>query len=44
MRLGEGEEIASVTVIEPRDPAATAQAEGVQEAEIGADGAAPAPE
>jgi DNA gyrase subunit A len=44
MRLGEGEEIASVTVIEPRDPAATAQAEGVQETEIGADGAAPAPE
>ncbi len=41
MRLGEDEEIASVTVMEPRDPAAEAQAEGVQEAEIGADGATP---
>ena len=41
MRLGEDEEIASVTIIEPRDPAAEAQAEGVEEAEIGAEGAEP---
>ncbi len=41
MRLGDGEEIGSVTIMEPRDPAAEAQAEGVQEAEIGAEGAEP---
>jgi DNA gyrase subunit A len=41
MRLGDGQKVGSVTIIEPRDPAAEAQAEGVQEAEIGADGAEP---
>ncbi len=41
MRLGDDEEIGSVTIMEPRDPAAEAQAEGVQEAEIGAEGAEP---
>jgi DNA gyrase subunit A len=41
MRLGSGEEVGSATIMAPRDPAAEAQAEGVQEAEIGADGAAP---
>jgi DNA gyrase subunit A len=42
MRLGDDEEVASVTIIEPRDPAATAQVGDLEESEIGAEGAEPA--
>jgi DNA gyrase subunit A len=42
MRLGDGEEVGSATLMEPRDPAAEAQAEGIEESDIGVNGAEPA--
>ncbi|MGC4191864.1 MAG: DNA gyrase subunit A [Thermomicrobiales bacterium] len=34
MRLGEGEEVVSMTVIEPKDPTATARLNGVEESKV----------
>jgi DNA gyrase subunit A len=43
MKLGEGQEVSSMTIIEPRDPASNAQAGDLEESEIGAEGAEPTP-
>jgi DNA gyrase subunit A len=42
MKIGNGEEVASMTIIEPRDPASTAQLGDLEESELGAEGAEPA--
>ncbi len=42
MKLGSGEEVASMTIIEPRDPTSTAQLGDLEESELGAEGAEPA--
>jgi DNA gyrase subunit A len=42
MKLGIGESVASMTIIEPRDPTSTAQLGDLEESELGAEGAEPA--
>lgn len=41
MKLGGGEAVASMTIIEPRDPASSAQLGDLEESEIGSEGAEP---
>ena len=43
MRLGKGEEVASMTIIEPKDPTSIAQLGDLEESEVGADGVEPTP-
>jgi DNA gyrase subunit A len=42
MRLGEGEQVGSMTIIEPKDPASSAQLGDLEESEVGSEGAVPA--
>lgn len=41
MKLGDGEEVASMAIIEPRDPTSTAQLGDLEESEVGSEGAVP---
>ena len=38
MRLGKGEEVVSMTIIEPKDPASTVRLNGIEESEVEPDG------
>jgi len=41
MKLGEGEEVASMTIIEPKDPTSSAKLGDLEESDLGAEGAEP---